>query len=38
MTRPVFERTSTASEADIDNAAGRPIRVPAKVIAPFLGD
>ena len=38
MMRSVFERTITASEADIDKAAGRPIRVPAGVIAPFLGD
>ena len=38
MTRSVFERTITASEADIDKAAGRPVRVPAEVIAPFLGD
>ena len=38
MMRPVFERTLTASKADIDKAAGRPIRVPADVIKPFLGD
>ncbi len=35
--RPVFEQRITASAGDIDKAAGRPIRVPTELVAPFLG-